>query len=39
MKASRDFSRMLIERGYFTEVIEEMWKWYDYSQKKGVASY
>jgi len=39
MKSSKKFSQMLKENGYSTKTIEEMWKWYDYSEKKGVASY
>ena len=39
MKSSKNFNQMLKERGYSTEAIEEMWKWYDYSEKKGVASF
>ena len=29
----------LRSEGYSAIVIEEIWKWYDYSEKKGVASY
>jgi hypothetical protein len=29
----------LREQGYSDDVIKELWKWYDYSEKKGVASY
>ena len=39
MKTLRDFHKVLQERGYSPEAIEEMWKWYDFSEKKGVASY
>jgi hypothetical protein len=39
MNPSKVFSQMLEKRGYSTKAIEEMWKWYDYSEKKGVASY
>ena len=39
MKTSNNFSKMLKESGYSTEVIEKMWKWSDYSEKKGAASY
>jgi hypothetical protein len=39
MKPPKIFNGMLKKRGYSTEVVEEMWKWYDYSEKKGVASY
>jgi hypothetical protein len=39
MKPPKNFDEMLKKRGYPTEVVEEMWKWYDYSEKKGVASF
>jgi hypothetical protein len=39
MKPVKSFDQMLNKRGYSTKVIEEMWKWYDYSEKKGVASF
>jgi len=29
----------LQEQGFSDKVIEELWKWYDFSDKKGVASY
>jgi len=29
----------LRKQGYSDEVIRELWKWYDSSEKKGVASY
>ena len=39
MKTSKNFDGMLKERGYSTEAIKKMWKWYDYPEKKGVASF
>jgi len=39
MKAKKSFSELLKQRGYSEKAIEELWKWYDYSKKKGVASY
>ena len=33
------FRAQLQEQGYSDEMIEEIWKWYDPSEKKGVASY
>jgi len=39
MKSSKTFNQMLKERGYSQEAIEKMWKWYDFSEKKGVASF
>ena len=29
----------LKEQGYSDEMIKEIWKWYDASEKKGVASF
>ena len=29
----------LKEQGYSDDAIKELWKWYDFSDKKGVASY
>ena len=29
----------LQKQGYSERMIEELWKWYDPSQKKGVASF
>jgi hypothetical protein len=29
----------LRKQGFTDEMIKELWKWYDYSEKKGVASY
>jgi len=28
---------MLISYGYSKKVADELWKWYDFSEKKGVA--
>jgi hypothetical protein len=39
MKTLENFRKMLEERGYSAEAIEQMWKWYDHSEKKGVASF
>jgi hypothetical protein len=30
---------MLVSYGYSKKVAEELWKWYDFSEKKGVASF
>jgi hypothetical protein len=38
MKMNRSFERMLKEHGYSDKTIQELWKWYDFSEKKGVAS-
>jgi len=39
MKPTDSFRQMLKDKGYSKEAIEQLWKWYDYSEKKGVASY
>jgi hypothetical protein len=39
MKTSKSFIQMLKNNGYYTKAIEEIWKWYDYSEKKGIASF
>jgi len=39
MKAKNSFNVLLKKQGYSEKVIEQLWKWYDYSEKKGVASY
>ncbi|MBT0158452.1 hypothetical protein G4O51_00530 [Candidatus Bathyarchaeota archaeon A05DMB-2] len=38
-KAKRLFRQLLLSHGYSERVAEELWKWYDFSEKKGVASY
>jgi hypothetical protein len=30
---------MLISYGYSKKVADELWKWYNFSEKKGVASF
>jgi len=39
MKAKKIFNILLKQRGYSEKAIEKLWKWYDYSEKKGAASY
>ena len=39
MKVNIEFQRLLKKEGYNTNSIGELWKWYDYSEKKGIASY
>ena len=39
MQSFKTFKELLKERGYSIEAIDKMWKWYDYSEKKGVASF
>ena len=33
------FRNLIVKRGYSEKVAEELWKWYDFSEKKGVASF
>jgi hypothetical protein len=30
---------MLVSYGYSEKVADELWKWYDFSEKKGAANY
>jgi len=39
MKPDPSFKQMLKNKGYSEEAIEKLWKWYDFSEKKGVASF
>jgi hypothetical protein len=39
MKLDQSFEILLKQRGFSEKAIKELWKWYDYSEKKGVASY
>ena len=39
MKSKSSFRLALKNQGYSDDTIEELWKWYDYSEKKGVASF
>jgi hypothetical protein len=39
MKPRKSFRRLLKNNGYSDEAIDELWKWYDPSEKKGAASY
>jgi hypothetical protein len=38
-KAKLAFKHLIIAHGYSEKVADELWKWYDFSKKKGVASY
>jgi hypothetical protein len=33
------FKKMLLVNGHSGKVADELWKWYDFSKKKGVASF
>ena len=39
MPMDESFEKMLQKRGVSQQAIEELWKWFDYSEKKGVASF
>lgn len=38
-EAKLKFRDIIVKRGYSEKVADELWKWYDFSDKKGVASY
>jgi hypothetical protein len=38
-KAKLAFKNLLINHGYSEKVAEELWKWYNFSEKKGVTSF
>ena len=33
------FSIWMKQHGYSKKVIKEIWKWYDYSERKGAANF
>jgi hypothetical protein len=33
------FRNLIVKCGFSEKVAEELWKWYDFSEKKGVASF
>jgi hypothetical protein len=39
MKPPSDFKDLLKQYGYSDKVIKELWKWYDSSERKEVASF
>jgi len=39
MKVNISFETLLRTRGCSEKAIKELWKWFDYSEKKGVASF
>jgi hypothetical protein len=39
MTVDQCFEILLKQRGCSEKAIKELWKWFDYSEKKGVASY
>jgi predicted Ser/Thr protein kinase len=38
-KAKLTLRKMLNEHGYSEKAADELWKWYDFYEKKGVASF
>jgi len=38
-KAKRVFKELIQKRGYSEKFADQLWKWYDFSDKKGVATY
>jgi hypothetical protein len=38
-KAELGFKDLLASRGYTGKIAEELWKWFDPSEKRGVASF
>jgi len=39
MKPISSFKILLKRHGYSEKTIEEIWKWYDFSEKKGTANF
>ncbi len=33
------FRELIVKVGYSEKVAEELWKWYDFIDKKGIASF
>ena len=38
-ETEQKFKRLLVDSGYSEKAAQELYKWYDYSEKKGVASF
>ena len=38
-KPKHIFKNLLQEHGHSEKVVDELWKWYNFSEKKGVASF
>jgi len=39
MKSAQSFKVLLKMHGYTDRAIREIWKWYDFSERKGAASF
>jgi hypothetical protein len=37
--AKVEFRELILKRGYSEKIAEEIWKWYDFSEKKKVTSF
>jgi hypothetical protein len=38
-KPKHAFKNLLLAHGHSEKVADELWKWYNFSEKKGVASF
>ncbi len=38
-KAKHTFKNLLLTYRYSKDLADKLWKWYDFSEKKGVASF
>jgi hypothetical protein len=39
LQPERTVRRLLKQQGYSPKIITNIWKWFDFSQQKGVASF
>ncbi len=39
MEVKNSFKLLLQQMGYSEKAIQKLWTWYDYSERKGVASF
>jgi len=39
MKTPSSLRSLLKQNGYSERTVDEIWKWYDFSERKGVASF
>jgi hypothetical protein len=39
MKVDRSFEMLMKKQGYSEKTIRKIWKWFDHSEKRGVASF
>jgi hypothetical protein len=38
-EAKRTFKKLLVSHGYSEKFADALWTWYNFSEKKGVASF